>query len=395
MAGHVDSIAGGFPTTGSICRVLGKQGAAKPDGAPYSEAYLMGIAGGAAFGYFVFRYGGHDPQVNLLTRNTFNNYAWDAVIDRLRIAQDVVHSTSEEKARKKLTEALDASYVPIAWADVFTLGYEYSEFGEGMWAMQPVVVESYDAGGNTVFFDRSAQPITVDSHIFDTARGRVKKDKYRFVTLESPAVHDQKEIVEAGIRESVALFYDKPPKGSASNFGLKAYDKLITDLRKPDSKTGWGTLLGTGRSLFAGLTSAFKYGLQYWSDQSMSADRNLFARFIEESPLAVDLGETAALFREAGAEWKQLGLAILPDSIPLLAEARALLTERHTTFLDHGAVPRLAEIDQAFGDLRERGDAELGDESQARQLYLEIADQIERIRNIEHRAFTQLKETVF
>ncbi|MDQ7025986.1 MAG: hypothetical protein Q9P44_10555 [Anaerolineae bacterium] len=38
----------------------------------YSDASLFGISGGANFGYFIFHYEGHDPQINILTRNTFN-----------------------------------------------------------------------------------------------------------------------------------------------------------------------------------------------------------------------------------------------------------------------------------------------------------------------------------
>src|SRR5690606_30917651 len=103
------------------------------------------------------------PQVNILTRNTFANYGWDAICERLGLVQDVIHSTTEQKAEDKLVEALEEGSVPIIWADVFTLGWEYSEFGPGMWAMQPMVVSDYRiADGYALVADRSTKPHRVD-----------------------------------------------------------------------------------------------------------------------------------------------------------------------------------------------------------------------------------------
>jgi hypothetical protein len=58
--------------TGSIHNALALQGIKAPHtGKPYSEALLLGISGGIAFGYFTFEYKGYLPHVALLTRNTF------------------------------------------------------------------------------------------------------------------------------------------------------------------------------------------------------------------------------------------------------------------------------------------------------------------------------------
>jgi len=59
--------------TGSVHNVLAYQGNEIPETRqPISEAMLMGISGGAAFGYFIFEYKGLDPFVSLLSRNTFD-----------------------------------------------------------------------------------------------------------------------------------------------------------------------------------------------------------------------------------------------------------------------------------------------------------------------------------
>ncbi len=83
--------------TGSVHNVLAYQGIEVPEtGQPISEAMLMGISGGAAFGYFIFEYMGSDPYVSLLSRNTFNPL--DTLLERLAIPQDLFHTTDASKA---------------------------------------------------------------------------------------------------------------------------------------------------------------------------------------------------------------------------------------------------------------------------------------------------------
>ena len=59
--------------TGSVHNFMAYHGFTLPhNGNPPGEALLMGISGGAVMGYFSFAYEGYDPQVNILTRNTFD-----------------------------------------------------------------------------------------------------------------------------------------------------------------------------------------------------------------------------------------------------------------------------------------------------------------------------------
>ena len=80
---------GRYWDTASIRNALDYQGAKAPHtGQPYTEAMLLGISGGIAFGYFTFHYDGYDPQVNLLTRNTFE--PMETIFNRLGIAREVL-----------------------------------------------------------------------------------------------------------------------------------------------------------------------------------------------------------------------------------------------------------------------------------------------------------------
>ncbi len=53
--------------TGTIHNALAYQGVRAPHtDEPYSEALLMGVSGGVAFGYFTFHYAGLEPQLSAI-----------------------------------------------------------------------------------------------------------------------------------------------------------------------------------------------------------------------------------------------------------------------------------------------------------------------------------------
>ena len=84
----IDKFTGRHWETGSIHNALAMQGIKAPHtGKPYSEAFLLGVSGGIALGYFLFEYGGFLPHLALLTRNTFDPFP--RILERLGIAQDV------------------------------------------------------------------------------------------------------------------------------------------------------------------------------------------------------------------------------------------------------------------------------------------------------------------
>ena len=94
--------------TGSIHNVLALQGVKAPHtGEPYSEALLLGISGGIAFGYFTFEYKGYLPHVAMLTRNTFSPFT--TMLERLGIAQDVQQTNKAETAERNLIQALESA----------------------------------------------------------------------------------------------------------------------------------------------------------------------------------------------------------------------------------------------------------------------------------------------
>ena len=152
-------------------------------GKPYSEALLLGVSGGIAFGYFTFEYKGYLPHLAMLTRNTFNPFS--TILERLGIAQDIQQTNKAEIAEKNLRDALDTGLVPIVWADQFSLSYNDVEPSDVMWGMMPLLVVESDHNTVTIA-DRSSQPFHVSREEFTKAHGRVKDGKYRLITLDAP-----------------------------------------------------------------------------------------------------------------------------------------------------------------------------------------------------------------
>lgn len=393
--------AGRAPVSASIRNALDYQGVVAPhSGKPYSEALLAGVAGGICFGYFTFHYEGHNPQVNILTRNSFHNYGWDAIVSRLRMEQKVINSTTPEKAEAKLIESLEGGKVPIVLADVFTLGYEHSEFGEGMWAMQPMVVCEYDRDNDRASTaDRAICAHSIPASLLREARERVKKVRCRMTIVSPPDADYLQAAVREGLRETVSLFTEKPPKGSANNFGFKAYEAIVGDLRAAKGKKAWSRQFSGGAGVSSALLTAYKHSQLFWKDGSEGADRLLFSDFLVE---AADILEdravlgAAELFGKAAGLWKKLGGLLLPGDVPGLglAKLRGLMDERNKVFVSQG-IAGLTELRALDREMAEAvAAAELPGEAALAGVYEAVAAGFEEIAKVEHEAVVLLGEIV-
>ena len=125
-------------------------------------------------------------DVALLTRNTFSPFS--TILERLGIAQDVQQTNKAEIAEKNLQQTLESGLYPILWADQFSLPYNGLPANEPMWGMMPILAVGTD--GKTVSIaDRSSQPLHLSMAELTKARGRVKEDRYRLVTLDAVATY--------------------------------------------------------------------------------------------------------------------------------------------------------------------------------------------------------------
>ncbi|MCY3979766.1 MAG: DUF4872 domain-containing protein [Chloroflexi bacterium] len=335
---------GRYWDTAAIRNALDYQGVKAPHtGEPYSEAMLLGISGGVTFGYFTFHYQGYDPQVNLLTRNTFD--PMERIFERLKLPRDLRRSASANKGRQNLIDALEEGYAPIARPDGSLLPYNALSYDEANWHTMPLVIYGYEPEISEAYIsDRSRVSLTVSADELDQARARIKKDRHGLILLGAPDESELADAIRQGLHDCVKLMTEKPPKGSAKNFGLRALQHWAEMLAKT-SRGSWAKEYPTGRPLLAALTSAYTF-LGPAFGKTVQAERDVYADFLGEAAQVLELTaltDVAARYRIAGEAWQKLLDSLLPKDAPMLSEARDAIERKTALFMESGAA-RLDEI---------------------------------------------------
>ncbi len=354
---NYNQFAGTHWETGSVRNFFAQRGFTAPHtGQPYSEAFLMGVSGGASMGYFTFLYVGYDPQCNILTRNTFDPL--DKMLSRLGVVQYVEHTAKPQRAEDILVNTLEEGQPAIVWADMWSLPYNALPWNEGMWGAFPLVVYGYEPGQDAVYIaDRAGVPLAVTIAEFAAARGRIKKIKNRLLTLDGPVEDKLAAAVRLGICDTIQLFTEKPPKGSKNNFGLNAYQFWAKMLTSPKQRLSWEKQFPSGLSMYAGLTSAFNFAFLFGKGTGQDAERGMYADFLDEAALLLDLpalNDAAAQFRSAAAAWHDLPAFLLPDDVQPFAESRDLMAHKHVLFLEQGgaALEEIESINSRLDEIR-------------------------------------------
>ncbi len=390
---NYDAFDGRHWETGSVANALAYQGVKAPhtDEAP-SEALLMGVSGGAVFGYFTFDYEDYDPILALLSRNTFDPLT--TFLERLAIPHEYKQTTTYSRAEENLYATLDNGEVPIVWADKISLPYNAFEADDNNWEMLPIVVYGVD---NEVAYiaDRSKRGLLVDWDELTNARGRIKKEKYRILTVSTPNWDHLPAAVTKGIWQCIQLYTEAPPKGSVKNFGFAAYQHWAKMLTNTRNKQGWVRYFPAGSRLMAGLTSIPWWSLTWGAGDGM--ERELYADFLDEAAVILekpDLENIGEQFRNSAEAWCDLAEMALPEDVEPLAEAGQLISAIHELFIETGQ-EHLTQIQQAKvvlakikADVAE--DFPLS-ETEISQLMAKLQAQVLHIHDIEKQAIDELQ----
>ena len=393
-----DAFYGRHWETGTICNFLAYRGVTAPHtGEAYSEALLMGVSGGAVMGYFSFDYEGYEPMARILTRNTFDPL--DTMLSRLGVVQERRQTSSPNKGRDNLIDTLDAGLPAIVWADMYSLPYNALGHDEKMWAMFPILVYGYDEANDCVWIaDRARVPLHTTTGELHAARARVKKDKFRVLTIAPPLPENLSSAVRAGIWDCIKLYTEKPPKGSRNNFGLAAFRWWAEQLRNPRARMSWEKEFPAGSAMLAGLTSAF-HDINIFG-KGGPAERDLYADFLDEAAALLDtpaLHDVAQLFRRSAAAWQSLSRALLPDDVPPFRETRELMLRRHRLFLNQGndALAEIEEIDVHLDTVKAEVSAGFPlDQAEVRALRENVAEQVMAVHDVEAEAVNALEEAM-
>lgn len=384
--------------TGTVANFLAYTGVKAPHtGRPYSEALLMGVSGGAVMGYFSFAYEGYDPHARILTRNTFDPL--DTMLARLGIVQNRLHTTNPAKAVTNLVDTLEGGEPAIVWADFFSLPYNAFPYDEGMWGMFPILVYGYDETAATAHIaDRARVPLTISTEALHKARARVKKDKFRILTLEPPIPDKLPGAVQAGIWDCLKLFTEKPPKGSKNNFGLAAYDNWAKLLTKPKTRLSWAREFPRGRKLLAGLMGAF-HDINCFGKVGC-AERDVYADFLDEASLILDrpaLQTAAAEFRRSAVAWEALSQALLPANMPLLGEMAHIQLAQRDLLLNQGsaATDEIRQLKTREKALLVQAESQfpLG-EQEVEEFQAGLAERVLQIQAVEETAVSHLRQAM-
>ncbi len=395
MLRNYHHFAGRHYETGTLHNYYAYRGVTAPHtNQPYSEALFMGVAGGAVMGYFSFAYEGYDPHVALLTRNTFDPL--NTMLARLGVVQELRQTTSAAKGLANLLDTLEAGLPAIVWADMWSLPYNALAHDEGMWGMVPLIVYGYDAAADTVHLaDRANVGLTITTAELAAARARVKKEKFRVLSLDPPDAEKLTAAVSAGIWDCINLYTEKPPKGAANNWGFKAYQQWVNLLTKPKQRLSWAKVFPPGRKLYAGLTSTLShYGA---TGIRRDAERALYADFLEEAASLLEKEQLRAVgqqFRQSSIAWQQLTTILLPDSVPRLGESRALIQQKEALFTEQGAaaLSKIQQIQARLDEIRTSMEDDFpltADEVTA--LQSAIAEQLLNIHDLEEQAILALR----
>lgn len=388
--------------TGSIHNALAVQGIKAPHtGQPYSEAFLLGLSGGIAFGYFTFEYKGYVPHLALLTRNTFNPF--ETILERLGVAQDVQQTNQAAIAERNLRGALESGLYPVLWADQFSLPYTGLPAERPMWGMMPLVAVETD-GTQVAVADRSSRPFHISMTDLTKARGRVKEERFRMLTLDAPHPARLAGAVHRGIWQAISLFIEEPPRGARQNFGFAAYDRLAEMLVNRRNKQSWERFFPPGIRMYHALAgSPVQPGAYQWVNtwgSADGADRGLYADFLLEAARILErpaLKEAAAQFRESHGLWLAFADALLPDDVPLFAESKQLTRRKHRLFVEEGesALAEIREIDVRLGELFARSETDFPlSAAEAADLRVHLRDLLLQIKAAEEQAVELLQRAI-
>jgi hypothetical protein len=243
--------------------------------------------------------------------------------------------------------------------------------------------------------DRASVPLTVTTADLHIARARVKKDKFRVMTLEVPRLEGLATAVSAGIWDTIKLYVEKPPKGSKNNFGLAAFQHWAKLLTRPKTRMSWVKEFPAGRKLLVGLMSVYSSIYQFGKDSY--AERDTYADFLDEASLILDkpaLNEVAQQFRASAAAWQAFAPILLPEAVPLLAEVRQLMDKEHRLFLQQGnkSLPERQQIRARLTEIKEQVTTDFPlNEQEVSELLSHMAEHILRIHDLEETAVASLQ----
>ena len=359
-------LPGCVPATTALRILLTHAGVRAPHtGQPFTEAMLFGIAGGIGIGVFSFFYEKEGfASLYLAGRHLFHDFEQylTAACERFGLKPVVQESSGGKSAEKQLRTAL-AEYGPcIAWVDAALLPHRGMPAHFAGSAYHVVTVYSIDdAGGTALIGDLTDEPVSIPLEALTAARGRIKKDKHRLLSLPKaqPGQLDLGALVGAGLKACHhGLSGGAGFKNARTNFSLDSVALLAERLHGSKDHERWERVFAPGPRFWRGLTSVCEYVEYHGTGGGLC--RPLFAESLTEAADALDaanLRELAGRYDALGKKWSELADAALPRSVPLLRATREALTRRSEAMHSGGSLEEICDAWAELGQLERQAGA--------------------------------------
>jgi hypothetical protein len=325
-------------------------------GAPVGESAVLAAGGGLGFSYNA--YPGHwGVHVAL----TFEVPAGAGVVaraacDRLGAPARVDETGNGVVAERALLKSLRVGQPCLLWGAKGELPYyrlrdEVVPLVEHQW-----VAYGYDPEDDEFLVaDLAPGPLRVSRHDTAAARSGLFSAKHRKLTLEMgrAAAVDPDAAARRGLRAGLEAYRVPLLPGQGLN-GLARWADLMVDTESPK---GWPQLFNRwqGSHFYDALVAIYE---AIEITHGGGALRGLLALYLDRA----GAHETAARYRQLASAWSGLAHAALPSSIPQLAHARRLLSERDRLLREEGpgepgTGSRLAALDEELSGLRQRAES--------------------------------------
>jgi hypothetical protein len=342
---------GSVPAATTLRALLANAGVLAPHTRqPFTEAMVFGLGGGIGAGMFAFRY----EKENFSSFYLAGRHLWDDDVawferaaKRIGAATHVREAGGARVAERELRDALAAGPA-AAWVDAGSLPYRAmpAEWSGGGYHVL-TVYEIDDAAGTAIVGDLTDDPIPLPLTDLAAARGRIRKQRNRVLTIGPGAPVD----LGTAVRDALAACHHGLLHGRSRNFTLDGFRLWAERLHGDEGRESWTRTFPRGRALWQGLRSIHDFIEHYGTGGGLC--RPMFAEFLAEAGAALEQPRLVVLGRRyarIGELWTELASAALPAQVPELAETRRLLTHK-AELLHSGGAAATEAVRAAWRDL--------------------------------------------
>lgn len=328
-------LGGAHAETAAATNTLNALGVRAPHtGEPYTEAMILGLAGGLGAGYILWEFKEHNAKVLVFGFQNKWNYPQkflDGLFSRINVKP--THFQGGAKAgAKALNKAISEGKPGIIWVDQYHL--PYYALPSALNGSLGHLVTVFGMEGNEVLIDDMANKpfrLTVDQ--LAAARGRITSYKNHLLTLEAGKAPKLEKAIVEGIRDCIEYL-----SSDSESFSLPVYKKWAKMMLDTKNAKGWPTVFAGGKGLYPALCSVYE-NIELFSTGG-GGMRGLYADFLTEAAGILNnvrLSEAAEKYRDLAVGWSSFANDVLAVN-PAMREARDLLRRKYTLLKEKGGI---------------------------------------------------------